>query len=57
MDLVVSDDGTAVGPNLYSCQGIPVDVVSFDEASAIAEDVNAALIAVENGVSPVRRKR
>lgn len=49
----MSDDWTAVGPNLYSCQGIPVDVISFDKASAVAEDVNATLIAVENSVAPI----
>lgn len=53
MDLVVSDDWTAVSPNLDSCQGIAVDVISFDEASAVAENINAALIAIENGVAPI----
>lgn len=53
VDLVVSDDWTAVGPDLYSCQGIAVDVVSFDEASAVAENINTALIAIENGVAPI----
>lgn len=57
MDLVVSDDWTAVGPDLYSCQGIAVDVISFDEASAIAENINTALVAVENGVAPISRER
>lgn len=53
VDLVVSDDWTAVGPDLYSCQGIAVDVVSFDEASAVTENIHTALIAIKNGVAPI----
>ena len=53
MDLVVSDNRAAVRPDLDSCQGVAVDVVSFDEASAIAKDINATLVAIKNGVAPV----
>lgn len=52
VDLVVPDNGTAVCPDLDSCQGIAIDVVSFDEASAVPEYINATLVAVENGVAP-----
>lgn len=57
MDLVVSDNGTAVCPDLYSRQGIAVDVISFDEASTITENINATLIAIENGIAPICRER
>lgn len=53
MDLVVSDNGTAVCPDLYSSQGIAVDVISFDEASTVTENINATLIAIENGIAPI----
>lgn len=53
MDLVVSDNGAAVRPDLDSCQGVTVDVVSFNEASAITKNVNATLIAIKNGIAPV----
>lgn len=57
MDLVVSDNGTAVCPDLYSRQGIAVDVISFDEASTVTENINATLIAIENGIAPIWRER
>lgn len=53
MDLVVSDNWTAVCPDLYSCQGISIDVISFDEASTVTENINATLIAIENGIAPI----
>lgn len=53
VDLVVSDDGAAVRPDLDSCQGVAVDVVSFDEASAIPENINSTLVAIKNGIAPV----
>lgn len=52
MDLVVSDNGTTICSDLDSCQGIPVDVISFDEASAVAKYINTALVAIKNGVAP-----
>lgn len=52
VDLVVSDNGTTVCPDLNSCQGIAVDVISFDEASAVAKYINTTLVAVKNGVAP-----
>lgn len=52
VDLVVSDNGTTICPDLDSCQGVAVDVISFDEASAIAEYINTTLVAVKNGVAP-----
>lgn len=56
VDLVVSDDGTTICPDLDSCQGVAIDVVSFDEASAITENINAALVAIKDGVSPMSRE-
>lgn len=53
VDLVVSDNGAAVRPDLDSCEGVTVDVVSFNEASAVAKNVNATLIAIKNGITPV----
>lgn len=53
MDLVVSDNRAAVRPDLDSCQGITVDVVSFNEASAVTKNINATLVAVKNGIAPV----
>ena len=56
MDLVVSDNGAAVCPDLDSCQGVTVDVISFDEASAITKNVDATLIAIKNGIAPIWTK-
>lgn len=56
VDLVVSDYGTAVCPDLDPCQGVAIDVVSFDETSTVAENINATLVAVENGVAPTSRE-
>lgn len=53
VDLVVSDDRAAVRPDLNSCQGVTVDVVSFNEASAVTKNINATLVAIENGIAPV----
>ena len=53
VDLVVSDDRAAVRPDLDSCQGVTVDVVSFNETSAITKNINATLVAIENGIAPV----
>lgn len=52
MDLVVSDDWTAVGPDLDSRQGVTVDVVSFDKASAVPKNINTTLVAIKNGIAP-----
>lgn len=48
----MSDNGTTVCPDLDSCQGIAVDVISFNEASAVTEYINTTLVAVKNGVAP-----
>lgn len=48
----MSDYGTAVRPDLDPCQRVAIDVVSFDETSTVAENINATLVAVENGVAP-----
>lgn len=53
VDLVVSDNRAAVRPDLDTCQGVTVDVVSLNEASAITENINATLVAIKNGVAPV----
>lgn len=53
MDLVVSDNGTTVRPDLDSCQGVTVDVVSFNKASAITKNINATLVAIKNGIAPI----
>lgn len=53
VDLVVPDNRAAVCPDLDSSQGIAVDVVSFDEASTITKNINATLVAVINGITPV----
>lgn len=53
VDLVVSDDRTAVCPDLNPCQGITVDVVPFDEASAITKNIYSTLVAIKNGIAPV----
>lgn len=52
VDLVVSDNGTTVCPDLDPCQGVAVDVISFDEASAVTKNINATLVAVKNGIAP-----
>lgn len=57
VDLVVSHNRAAVRPDLDSCQGVAVDVVPFNEASAITENINATLVAVKNGVTPVFGKK
>lgn len=53
MDLVVPDDRAAVRPDLDSCQGVTIDVVSFNEASAITKNINATLVAIKYGIAPV----
>lgn len=53
VDLVVSYDGAAVCPDLDPCQGVTVDIIPLNEASAVTEYVNATLVTVEDGVSPV----
>lgn len=55
MDLVVSDNRAAVCPDLDSRQGITINVVSFDEASAITKNINSTLVAIKNGIAPVFR--
>lgn len=53
MDLVVSDNRAAVCPDLDSCQGVTIDVVSFDETSAITENIHTTLVAIKNGIASV----
>ena len=55
VDLVVPDDGAAVGADLDPGQGVAVDVVALDEAPAVAEDVDSALVPVVDGVAPAGR--
>lgn len=52
VDLVVSDNGTTICPDLDSCQGVAIDVISFDEASAVTKYINTTLVAIKNGVAP-----
>lgn len=53
VDLVVSDNRAAVRPYLDSCQGVTIDVITFNEASAITKYINATLVPIENGIAPV----
>lgn len=53
VDLVVSYDRAAVCPDLDPCQGVTVDIIPLNEASAVTEYVNATLVTVEDGVAPV----
>lgn len=55
VDLVVPYDGAAVGSDLDAGQGVAVNVVALYQAPAVAEDVHAALVAVEYGVSAARK--
>lgn len=48
-------DGAAVGSDLDAGQGVAVDVVALYQAPAVPEDVHAALVAVEYGVSAGRK--
>lgn len=57
MDLVVPHNRAAVCPDLDSSQGVAINVVSFDEASAITKNINATLVAVINGVTPVFKQK
>lgn len=52
VDLVVADDGAAVGSDLDARQGVTVDVVTLYQAPPISKYVHASLVPVENGVSP-----
>lgn len=56
MDLVVPDNRTAICPDLDPCQGVAVDVVSFNETSAITKNINTTLVAIKNGIAPVFRQ-
>lgn len=53
VDLVMSDNRAAVCPYLDSCQGVSIDVVSFNEASTITKNINATLVSIKNGIAPV----
>lgn len=53
MNLVVPDNRAAICPDLDSCQGVTIDVVSFDEASAITKNINSTLVTIKNGIAPV----
>lgn len=53
MNLVVPDNRAAICPDLDSCQGITIDVVSFNEASAITKNINSTLVTIKNGIAPV----
>lgn len=53
MDLIVSNNRTAVSPDLDSRQGISIDIVSFYEASAITKNINSTLVTIKNGITPV----
>ena len=57
VDLVVSDDRAAVRPDLDSCQGVTVDVVSFDKTPTITENINTTLVTIKNGVAPVLEEK
>lgn len=57
VNLVVSDNRAAVCPDLDSCQGVTVDVISFDEASAITKNINTTLVAIKNGIAPEFRTK
>lgn len=52
VDLVVPDDGAAIGSDLDASQRVPVDVVHFDEAPPIAKYVHASLVPVVDGIPP-----
>lgn len=54
VDLVVPYDGAAVGSDLDACQRVAVNVVALYQAPAVAEDVHAALVAVEDGVAAAK---
>lgn len=51
MDLVVADDGAAVGPDLDARQGIAVYIIAFNETPSITKYVYTALVAIEDGIS------
>lgn len=53
MNLVVPDNRAAICPDLDSCQGVTIDVVSFNEASAITKNINSTLVTIKNGIAPV----
>ena len=54
--LVVPYYRVAVGANLYSGEGITVDIVVLDEAPPLTEDIHAALVAIVDLVFPVDSK-
>lgn len=56
VNLVVPDNRAAVCPDLDSCQGVTVYVVSLNEASAITKNINATLVAIKNSIAPVLHK-
>lgn len=52
VDLIVSDNRAAICPDLYPSQGISIDVVSFNETSAITKNIHSTLVAIEYSISP-----
>lgn len=57
VDLVMPDNRAAICPDLDSCQGVTIYVVSFDEAAAIAKNIHTSLVAVKNGIPSVLKKK
>lgn len=56
MYLVVSDYRAAVGSDLNASQGVSINIIALYETSAITKYVNAPLVAIEDGISPERKK-
>lgn len=52
VNLVVSDYRAAVGSDLDPCKGVTIDVVALNQASSVAENVNASLVTIKYGISP-----
>lgn len=57
VDLVMPDNWAAICPDLDSCQGVTVYVISFYEASAVAKNIHASLVAIKNGIGSVFKKK
>lgn len=48
MDFVVSYDGIRSSTDLNARESVAINIVMFDESTAFAEDVHAALMAIVN---------
>jgi hypothetical protein len=56
MNFILANDRIAAGTDLNPCQCIIVDIVTFDQTTTFAKNVNTALMAGIYFIFPEKRK-